>query len=66
MNRAWTPAGLALLLGLIATLGSAQPAAAAPGHVTVAQAVREQIGQQGWTRVIVRVRMSAGPTMPLG
>src|SRR5947208_3700196 len=64
MSRAWTPAGLALLLGLIAALASAQPAAAAPGQVAVAQAVREQVVQQGWTRVIVQVRMSAGPAMP--
>ena len=63
MNRAWTPAGLALVRALVA-LATAPPATAAPSQVTVAQPVRAQIQQQGWTRVVVEVRTPTAPLAP--
>jgi len=62
MKRVSSPAGVLVVLALGAAFGLTGPASGAPSPVTVAQAVRSQVHDQGWTRVIVQVRPAGART----
>jgi subtilisin len=66
MKRVSSPAGVLVVLALVAAFGLTDPASGAPSPVTVAQAVRSQVHDQGWTRVIVQVRPAGAPHVAEG
>ena len=66
MKRFVMPAGLTVLLVLVATLGTAPAAVDLSSSAPIAQAVQEQVQRHGWSRVIVEVRTPSGAHVPEG